>query len=97
MIYSIEFDERALKEWKKLDSSIRDQFKNKLKKLQKNPHVESGRLHGELSSCYKIKLRSSGYRLVYQVIHSEIVIFVIAIGKREASTAYTAANTRLVK
>ncbi len=35
MIYSIEFDERALKEWKKLDSSIRDQFKNKLKKLQK--------------------------------------------------------------
>jgi len=33
MIFDIAFDERALREWKKLDCSIREQFKKKLKKL----------------------------------------------------------------
>ncbi|OAT51865.1 type II toxin-antitoxin system RelE family toxin [Providencia heimbachae] len=97
MIFNIEFDERALKEWNKLDSSVREQFKKKLKKLQTNPYIESARLNGEQSNCYKIKLRSSGYRLVYQIIDSEIVIFVIAIGKRDAQKAYKVANIRLTK
>lgn len=97
MIFNIEFDERALKEWYKLDSSIREQFKTRLKKLQVNPYVESARLHGDLSHCYKIKLRSSGFRLVYQVIDSEIVIFIIAIGKRENKKAYSSATIRVRK
>ncbi|MDC9589369.1 type II toxin-antitoxin system RelE/ParE family toxin [Xenorhabdus sp. XENO-10] len=95
MTFSIEFDERALKEWQKLDKSIREQFKKKLRKLQGNPYVESARLHGELSGCFKIKLRSSGFRLVYQVIDEEIVIWVIAVGKREASKAYKMASDRI--
>jgi len=37
-----------------------------------NPRVEANRLHS-LPDCYKIKLRSSGYRLVYQVIDHEVV------------------------
>lgn len=79
MIFNIDFDERALKEWYKLDKSIQDQFKKKLKQLQNNPHIESARLHGYLASCYKIKLRSSGFRLVYQVIDEEIVILIIVV------------------
>lgn len=97
MIYNIDFDERALKEWQKLGSDIREQFKKKLKKLQSSPHVESTRLQGDLSGCYKIKLRASGYRLVYQVIDSEIVILVISVGKREEGKAYTTANKRIMK
>lgn len=46
------------------------------------PRVEANRLNS-LSDCYKIKLRSSGYRLVYQVIDQEVVVFVVAIDKRE--------------
>lgn len=38
MIYNIDFDERALKEWQKLGSDIREQFKKKLKKLQSSPY-----------------------------------------------------------
>lgn len=30
----------------------------------------SARLKGDLTGCYKIKLRASGFRLVYQVIDS---------------------------
>lgn len=94
MIFNIEFDERALKEWHKLDKTIREQFKKKLRKLQENPHITSARLHDDLANCYKIKLRASGYRLIYQVIDEEIVIWVIAIGKREDEKAYTAAVIR---
>jgi mRNA interferase RelE/StbE len=95
MKFNIEFDERALKEWQKLDSSIREQFKKKLKKLQEYPYIESARLHGDLVGCFKIKLRSSGFRLVYQVIDEEIVILVVAVGKREDSKIYNIASERI--
>lgn len=67
MTYSLEFDARALKEWQKLGDTIRQQLKKKLVSVLLNPRVEANRLHS-LPDCYKIKLRSSGYRLVYQVI-----------------------------
>lgn len=35
MIFNIEFDKRALKEWQKLDQSIKEQFKKKLKNYRK--------------------------------------------------------------
>ncbi|MGF7480992.1 type II toxin-antitoxin system RelE/ParE family toxin [Providencia sp. SP181] len=54
------------------------------------------RLHGELSNCYKIKLRASGVRLVYQVIDDEIVIFVVAVGKSENEKVYKSATHRLI-
>ncbi|MDC9580665.1 type II toxin-antitoxin system RelE/ParE family toxin [Xenorhabdus sp. PR6a] len=97
MKFNVEFDERALKEWQNLDNSIREQFKKKLKKLQENPYIESARLHGDLAGCFKIKLHSSGFRLVYQVIDEEIVIWVIAVGKREGSKAYKIASERIVR
>lgn len=97
MIFNIEFDERALKEWRKLDKAIQEQFKKKLKQLQNNPHIEASRLSGDLSNCYKIKLRASGFRLIYQVINEEIVILVIAIGKREDKKVYVIADARLNK
>lgn len=96
MTFNVEFDERALREWKRLDNAIREQFKKKLKKLQQNPYVESARLHGELAECFKIKLKSSGFRLIYQVIDEEIVIWVIAVGKREDGKAYDSASKRIL-
>ncbi|TPV62313.1 type II toxin-antitoxin system RelE family toxin, partial [Serratia marcescens] len=45
--------------------------------------------------CYKIKLRASGFRLVYRVMETEIVVLVLSVGKRERSAAYTAAKKRL--
>jgi mRNA interferase RelE/StbE len=64
MTYSLEFDARALMEWQKLGDTVRQQFNKKLVSVLVNPRVEANRLHG-LPDCYKIKLRSSGYRLVY--------------------------------
>lgn len=94
MTFSLEFDQRALKEWHKLGDTVRQQFKNKLAQILVNPRVESNRLR-ELPDCYKIKLRSAGYRLIYQVIDQEIVVFVVAVDKRENEAAYRKAQERL--
>ncbi|MFE8047918.1 type II toxin-antitoxin system RelE/ParE family toxin [Brenneria goodwinii] len=94
MSYKLEFEERALKEFKKLGAPVREQFTKKLKEVLQNPHVPANRLHG-MADCYKIKLRSAGYRLVYQVIEHEIVVLVLAVGKRERSEVYKAAKDRL--
>src|SRR5690606_24237424 len=84
MSYSLEFVESALKEWRKLAPGTRDQLKKKLLERLQNPHVPSARLHG-LPDCYKIKLRTAGYRLVYQVNDKVVVVTVIAVGRRDKS------------
>ena len=94
MIFSLEFDQRALKEWQKLGDTVRQQFKKKLAEILINPRVEANRLR-DLPDCYKIKLRRAGYRLIYQVIDQEIVVFVVAVDKRENDAAYDKAQERL--
>lgn len=94
MTYELEFDPRALKEWKKLGDTVRAQFKKKLAEVLAAPRIESARLH-ELPDCYKIKLKASGYRLIYQVRDGIVVVFVIAVGKREKSAVYQDAGKRL--
>jgi len=94
MTYSLEFDQRALKEWLKLGDTVRQQFKKKLIEVLEYPRIEANRLQG-LPDCYKIKLRSAGYRLVYQVLDHEVVVFVVAVDKREHSAAYAKAAERL--
>lgn len=94
MTYSLEFDARALKEWQKLGDTVRQQFKKKLAEILLSPRVEANRLHS-LPDCYKIKLRSSGYRLVYQVIDHEVVVFVVAVDRREREQVYRKAAERL--
>lgn len=94
MTFSLEFDQRALKEWQKLGDTVRQQFKKKLAEILINPRVEANRLR-DLPDCYKIKLRSAGFRLIYQVIDQEIVVFVVAVDKRENDAAYDKAQERL--
>lgn len=94
MSYELRFKEDALKEWSKLDKSIREMLKTKLKERLEKPRVDSAKLRG-MSDSYKIKLRGAGYRLVYQVRDSELIVVVIAIGKRDKNLVYKLALTRL--
>lgn len=93
MTYKLKFLPSAKKEWEQLDSSIKSQFKKKLAKCVEDPHIVANRLHG-FECAYKIKLRSAGYRLVYEVDDQEIVVFVIAVGKRENNAVYNQAKDR---
>lgn len=93
MTYELGFVADALKEWRKLDASIRGQFKKKLGERLENPRVPSAKLSGH-PDRYKIKLRSLGYRLVYEVRDSQLIVVVVAVGKRERNAAYRAAEGR---
>ncbi|WP_339083653.1 type II toxin-antitoxin system RelE/ParE family toxin [Pseudomonas sp. TMP9] len=77
-----------------MGDTVRQQLKKKLAEVLLNPRTEANRLHS-LPDCYKIKLRSSGYRLVYQVIDHEVVVFVVAVDRREREQAYRKAAERL--
>lgn len=92
--FSLEFHVLALKEWQKLDNSVKDQFKKQLEKRLANPRLASARLHGDLDNFYKIKLRTLGYRLVYEVLDHKLVILVIAVGKRNQAEVYKKASGR---
>ncbi len=93
-IFNLEFHVLALKEWQKLDNSIKEQFKKQLQKRLLNPRVASAKLHGDLDNFYKIKLRAVGYRLVYEVFDHKLVVLVIAVGKRDQDAVYRKADNR---
>ena len=93
MSYKLKFLPSALKEWNKIGSTIREQLKKKLKERLENPVVPPDRLTG-FKNHYKIKLRSAGYRLVYEVDEGEVSVIVITVGKRERSVAYRRAKKR---
>lgn len=92
--YELQFLPSALKEWRRLDATIKEQFKQRLAARLIHPHVETARLHG-MPDCYKIKLRAIGYRLVYRVDERAITVVVVAVGKRERESVYRAALLRL--
>lgn len=94
MNYELEFHPDALKEWKKLSKTVKEQFKKVLKRRLEHPHVLSAKLGGNLRGCYKIKLRQAGYRLVYYVKDERLAIMVIAVGKRENNLIYRIAEGR---
>lgn len=92
--YRLTFLRDAEKEWGKLGSTIQKQFTKRLRERLSRPRVQTDRLQG-MSDCYKIKLRSAGYRLVYRVCNDRIVGQVIAVGKHERNEVYKTAAGRV--
>lgn len=91
MTYKLKITKTALKEWKKLDVTTRNQFKKKLKDRLNDPHIESSKLRS-MPGCYKIKLRTVGYRLVYQVVDDIVTVEVITVGRRDGQIYKKAAE-----
>ncbi len=83
----------ALKEWRRLDGPIREQLKKKLAERLEAPDVAAARLHGS-ANRYKIKLRASGFRLVYALDAEQATVTVIAVGRRDSGAVYDAASRR---
>lgn len=92
--YVLEFNEKAKKEFDNLAAPLRLQLARKLKSRLGRPRVEADKLSG-MPDCYKIKLNSAGYRLVYQVIDARLLVLVVAVGKREKCRVYDTAMIRV--
>jgi mRNA interferase RelE/StbE len=93
MSYELRFKEEALAEWRRLDGSLREQFKKKLIERLAQPRVLSAKPSGH-PDRYKIKLRSAGYRLVYEVRDGELIVVVVAVGRRDRNLVYQVAGRR---
>ena len=94
MSYKLHFIKKSKKEWDKLNATVKEQFKKKLAKRLVEPIVPSDKLSG-YENVYKIKLRSSGFRLAYEVREDKVIIVVLAVGKRENNDVYDALKSRI--
>jgi mRNA interferase RelE/StbE len=85
MTYRLTFSDRARRQWNKLDSTVRAPFQAVLKRRIEEPNVPSARLRGRWPGPrYKIKLKSPGFRLVYEVHDDQVLVIVIAVGRRDS-------------
>ena len=93
MTYNLDFHPDALKEWGKLDETVKGQFKKKLKERLEQPEVPRASVSGG-KDLYKIKLAALGYRLVYRVINDTVTVYVLSVGKRQENAAYKKGHKR---
>ncbi|MCP9857923.1 MULTISPECIES: type II toxin-antitoxin system RelE/ParE family toxin [unclassified Cyanobium] len=87
------FHPEALREWQTLTAGIREQFMNKLAERLIEPRIPASKLRGS-SHRYKIKLRAAGFRLVYDVRDRDVLVLVVAVGKRKRKAGYRQADQR---
>lgn len=93
MSYELAFHPEALREWHKLAADIRGTLKKKLAERLIQPRIPASKLRGS-SDRYKIKLRAAVFRLVYEVRDQQLLVLVIAIGKRDRQAVYRQADRR---
>jgi len=51
-------------------------------------------LKGKLAGYYKIKLAKQGYRRIYEVLETEVIVLVLSVNKREDALACLLAEKR---
>lgn len=94
--FRLVFRARARKAWDKLDGKVRERFRKKLQERLANPRISAAKLR-DMPNCYKIKLASVGYRLVYQVQDKRLVVLVLAVGPRENDEVYDDVHAELAQ
>ncbi len=95
-IYKVEFRPKAFKAFQKIGTAAQRQLAKKLEERRHNPHVLADRLN-DMPDCYKIKMRSSGLRAIYQVKDDRLILLVLAVAARDKDEAYKLAAAELKK
>ena len=99
-MYDFKFYEEAEKDLSKLNNSIKKLFVKKLSQIIKNPEIgkDLGNKNNlKLSGLKKVYFDNKKYRIVYEIKENEIIIHIIAIGKRENMKVYKEAAKRYEK
>jgi mRNA interferase RelE/StbE len=82
-VYDLAIHPEAEKEWGKLDGSIQRRFKEKLAKERlKHPRVAKDSLR-ELPDCYKIKITTPQFRLIYHVNDARRILTILSVASRD--------------
>lgn len=83
MNYELAIHPEAGREWAKLDGSVKKRFKEMLEKERLiTPRVAKDALR-ELADCYKIKITTPQYRLIYHVNDETRLLTILSVATRE--------------
>jgi mRNA interferase RelE/StbE len=93
MPFDLAFHPEALREWQQLSTEIREPFKKKLAERLIEPRIPASQRRGS-TNRYRIKLRAAGFRLVYEVRDQQVLVLVVAVGKRERHAVDRQADLR---
>ena len=97
-MYDYKFHPEAEKELSKLNKSVQILFTKTLKKILTSPElgIDLGNKNNlNLSGLKKMYFDHKRYRIVYQILEEEIIIHLIAIGKRDKMEVYEKASERV--
>jgi mRNA interferase RelE/StbE len=96
--YSVVLTAAAAEDFRRLDGSLKEPVAKQLRKLETAPRLGEhlgNRAGLDLTGYYKLYAAKKAIRIVYRMIEQEIVVEVVAIGKREDLAVYQEALTRL--
>ena len=82
MIWTIEFDKKAIKELSKIDKSIQTRIVNELTRLSRldNPRLFGKALKSNFNGLWRFRV--GDYRIVCELIDSELKILVVRVAHR---------------
>lgn len=97
-IYKVVFHPEAAKELSKMDNRLKILVLKQIKKLSVSPNL--GKVLGfrqemDLSGYRKSYADRKKIRIIYQLVEHEILIKIIAVGKREKMLVYKDAVNRI--
>jgi len=97
-MYDFEFHPEAQRELQKLNRSIQILFTKKLKQILNAPElgIKLGNKNNlKLTGLRKIYFNNKKHRIVYETIEEKVMIYIIAVGKREEMDVYKKADARV--
>lgn len=103
-MWKISYFDEALEDLKKMDNLQRKQVLKAIDKVKTNPLPQNEGGYGKplgnkrginLTNLYKIKLKKSGIRVVYQIIRVKDTMEIIIVSMREDEKVYEDAQKRI--
>jgi len=98
--YRVILSADAAQDFRALDHSVKEQVARQLRKLETSPQLgehlgRKGEL--DLTGYHKLYAAKRAIRIVYRILEVEVVVEVIAIGKREDLAVYREAARRIMR
>ncbi len=100
MPYKVVLTAQAAKDFRTLDGSVKEQVARQIRKLETAPLLGEhlGNRGGlDLTGYYKLYAAHKAIRIVYRIVKMEVIVEVVAIGKREDFEVYREAFKRILK
>jgi len=104
MAWGIDYHDKALKDLAGLTKDVNARVIKAINKVAQNPLPQSeggygkplgNRQSSKLAGCMKIKLKSIGIRVVYQLVRVDSVMKIVVVSVRDDNEVYKEAERRI--